>query len=42
MYIELEQNFKCRLIELFHYILRELLFEQNCKSLNFRATKSVL
>lgn len=32
MYIELEQDFKCRLIELFHYILKELLFEQNCKS----------
>lgn len=32
MYIELEHDFKCRLIELFHYILRELLFEQNCKS----------
>lgn len=32
MYIELEQDFKCRLVELFHYILKELLFEQNCKS----------
>lgn len=29
MYIELEQDFKCRLIELFHYILK--IRDKNCK-----------
>lgn len=46
MYIELEQDFKCRLIELFHYILRELLFGKKLqidtfRFLNFIANKSV-
>lgn len=36
MYIELEQDFKCRLIELFHYILRELLFEKKLQIDTFR------